>query len=686
MTTNKVYLENHFYGADNLFEGGTITVEQDAFIEATADNGLEVFDGPWKIKIDGYVESDLNGMAFYDPTGLIKNSSLTVGAEGTIVGTGTGFSGIATALALDVVNSGLIQGEQTGILYKGIFHSLSKTISITNNAGAEIRGSDYGIFLNDGYHDLILKNAGAIDAVWWGRGSTITNSGTIEELYEYSSVEAYNNKITNTGTISGSIGGGHGNDVVTNSGEIGTSVSLNNGNNTITNSGSIGTDIYTNEGNDTVTNKGSIGGDLHLGDGTNKLTNSGTIGGLLELGAGNDTIVNSGTIGGDVSMAGGINQLTNSGTIDGSVLWGIAANKLINSGTITGSILGDVLDDTYSNTKFIGGAVQLGDGKNTFTNGGTVEGQVTGGSGNDTLTNSKLIDNLVNLGAGNNKVTNSGAINGDLTTGTGNDVIKSTGSVEGYINSGSGDDQVTCGNDSDLIIDGTGNDIYKLGGGNDYIRWAASGKDLIDGGAGTFDQIGAEGLSGNIWVNLGTKAVTIAGHALAGSSAVVTSTANSATVKGIEAFFSGSGNDILAGSGANETLLGGYGSNTLYGGGGADNLYGQGDSDTFVYLSTKDSGNTKATRDTIQGFTGAGMAGGDVIDLSAIDADSKAAGNQAFHLLGGDVSFHNIAGEIRWVHELGDTIVQGDVNGDGKADFAIAVVGTVNFVDGDFSL
>ena len=102
-----------------------------------------------------------------------------------------------------------------------------------------------------------------------------------------------------------------------------------------------------------------------------------------------------------------------------------------------------------------------------------------------------------------------------------------------------------------------------------------------------------------------------------------------------------------------------------------------------------DSGNTKATRDTIRNFEGAGGSGGDKIILSNIDANTKTVDDDAFHLIGPDTKFSaTTPGELRWVHDLAAnlTIIQGDVNGDGKADFSIAVVGTVNFVDGDFSL
>jgi hypothetical protein len=784
----KVFEENTFsgaYGPDELDGTGTVTVEHDAYIFASGDNGIEFAGGPWKVKVDGYVQSNLNGMAFYDPTTVVGNSSIAVGTEGTIVNTGAGFSGISTGMALDVVNSGLIQGTDNGIKYAGIFHSTTKSISVTNNAGGEIRGSDYGIYLDDYNHNLVLKNAGIIDEVWWGGGSTIINSGTIEELYEYSGVDAYNNTLTNTGTIHQGFGGGHGADVVTNSGTIGGGLSLNNGNNTVTNKGTIdhiGIDgsIYAAEGNDTLTNTGTIDSFIKLGAGTNKVTNGGTIGGYLELGAGNDTVGNTGSIGGYVHLLEGTNTLTNGGTITGEVTGGAGNDTLTNSGSIAdlvnlgggnnkvtnsgslnymdlgtgndtvtntktissfvefdagtntlansgtiggdlyfgsgddkvtntgilattvlfadgkntltngGSIGGNVTfgkgDDTLTNTKGIGGAVDMGGGDNKLTNGGTIGGSITFGTGDDTFTNTKSIGN-VDLGDGDNTVTNSGTIS-SIWTGSGDDIIKNTGHISNVADFGAGDDKFTGGNFADFLQDGAGNDTYALGGGDDAVLWAANGNDTIDGAAG-FDSFDTGTfMTAATSINLDSKAVTVLGHNLAASSAVAG--ASVATLKNFEAVYGGSLIDVIAGSAGNDTLQGNQGNDILYGGKGADRLSGTQDSDIYVYLQPTDSGNTKATRDLIEDFEGAHTGGGDVIDLSAIDANTKTAAiNDDFHLIASiaNAQFDATPGGIRWVHDLAAslTIIQGDVNGDLKADFSIAVNGIVDFVSGDFS-
>ena len=131
--------------------------------------------------------------------------------------------------------------------------------------------------------------------------------------------------------------------------------------------------------------------------------------------------------------------------------------------------------------------------------------------------------------------------------------------------------------------------------------------------------------------------------------------------------FIGTGNDLnnqITGNVGNDTLIGGLGNDTLIGGAGAD---------PFVYLAQADSGITAATRDVIADF----ISGTDRIDLSGIDANSTAIGNDAFTFIatgafsGGAVG----AGQLRYGSVGGNTFIEGDVNGDGVADFQIQLTG-----------
>ena len=62
----------------------------------------------------------------------------------------------------------------------------------------------------------------------------------------------------------------------------------------------------------------------------------------------------------------------------------------------------------------------------------------------------------------------------------------------------------------------------------------------------------------------------------------------------------------------------------------------------------------RSLNDTVLAFEGAGVAGGDLIDLSGIDANTGVGGNQAF-------VFGGTAPAALWLEEIGsDTVVRGN--------------------------
>lgn len=134
------------------------------------------------------------------------------------------------------------------------------------------------------------------------------------------------------------------------------------------------------------------------------------------------------------------------------------------------------------------------------------------------------------------------------------------------------------------------------------------------------------------------------------------------TIKG------GDGNDMILGEGGNDALNGGAGDDTLRGGTGADKIIGGDGGDTFVFKAVSESTLNASRRDTISDFSG---YEGDVIDLTGIDAHTGAKGNQAFDFIGTS-DFSGTAGELRYELRNGtDALVQGDVDGDGTADFGL---------------
>ena len=127
----------------------------------------------------------------------------------------------------------------------------------------------------------------------------------------------------------------------------------------------------------------------------------------------------------------------------------------------------------------------------------------------------------------------------------------------------------------------------------------------------------------------------------------------------------------LGGNGFINTISGGAGNDTLTGGGGGDVLIGGGGVNVFVLAALSDSTVLASGRDRINGFS---ELAGDQIDLHLLDADTTTPGDQAFSL--GGAVFSGTAGELIQGAFGADTRIQGDVNGDKAADFAILLTGS----------
>jgi Ca2+-binding RTX toxin-like protein len=105
---------------------------------------------------------------------------------------------------------------------------------------------------------------------------------------------------------------------------------------------------------------------------------------------------------------------------------------------------------------------------------------------------------------------------------------------------------------------------------------------------------------------------------------------------GEDIILGGEGNDRLWGEAGDDRLYGESGDDVLNGGSGLDILNNGRGNDVFDYDALADSPGFEETsptviRDNIIGFDGRGALG-DRIDLSTIDANREAAGNQAFNL------------------------------------------------------
>lgn len=286
-----------------------------------------------------------------------------------------------------------------------------------------------------------------------------------------------------------------------------------------------------------------------------------------------------------------------------------------------------------------------------------------------------------------------------------------------------GDDLLDGGDGNDRLVGGTGNDLMFGGAGNDLMVVNVVG-DIANGGDGIdtvhfvtsvfanyVAQADVENFrSLNVFVNLTMNALDN----------IFTGGADQDLVNG------GDGNDIMYGLGAadpmngqggNDTLYGGDGNDQLSGGDGNDRIYGGNDrddisagsgddvvygeagddriiggagidimhggagADRFDFNSILETGSTLATSDRILDFN---RAQGDFIVLFGIDANTTVTGNDAFSFIG--TAAFSAAGQLRYEVANGRTVVSGDVNGDGVADFFIRLDGVQTLTSDVFTL
>ncbi|HXG79743.1 MAG TPA: hypothetical protein VNJ31_10460 [Methyloceanibacter sp.] len=638
--------------------------------------------GPWTVTVNG----SIFGATGIDlAAGIPALSTIAVGDGGEVGGVSV--AGILAASRANIsVNGSVISTESHGI---HIGANIAGVSTITVGAGGLVAGEDGNISSGD-------------SGIFAGSTVSIKNFGEIRGAAQFStgaaiSLGAGSDTVLNAGQIRNAVILGDGNNSLSNSGSIfgrdsgapGTSNSVRSGagSDTIVNSGTIERNIDTGAGNDSLINSGSIGGLVRLGAGDNKLVNSGLIGATISepsatAGAGNDTLINSqkvgkkvikGTILGEIDLGAGVNTVNNAGTIGSFIDSAGGIDTIVNSGTI-GSVN-------------LGGSNQSA---NTLINSGTIS-SFAGGGGTDIVTNFAKIVTKV----GNKKVVK-------IVDGTIQDTISLAG----------GDDVFNGGNKAETVNGFRGNDTVRLGGGNDtylteeaFSQQGSDGNDSADGGAGvdTFDASGAElALS----INLDTAAHDLSPFFAPGTGLTQGGTAREAStgdlsigtdaIANFENAKGGSGGDNIFGSaaanrlegnggadnlfgyGGNDVLIGGAGGDRVAGGLGKDFLWGgdgsgsgDGAIDHFGYTSLKDSGTTKATRDVIVDFED----NFDRIRLDPIDANStNAAGsNDAFSFIGVNAKFTGAAGQLRVYITASGWMVEGDVNGDKTADFAVEV-------------
>jgi predicted extracellular nuclease len=235
-----------------------------------------------------------------------------------------------------------------------------------------------------------------------------------------------------------------------------------------------------------------------------------------------------------------------------------------------------------------------------------------------------------------------------------------------------------------MIFGGQGNDNLTGGAGNDGFYFGPGGftsGDIVNGGGGTNDQIG---LDGDYTITLGGNfsnievIVLLPGPAATPNTFEITA-ADSLTASGQTMCIFGlqvttviqfngtaetDGNLRIYGGTNGDYLIGGGGNDWIFGGAGADNLTGGLGNDVFYYDDASQS--NQLVGDAIYDF-----ASGDKIDVSGIDAVAG-VGDDAFTYIGAGA--FTAAGQLR-VEDLGGAyLVQGDIDGDGNADFQLTFI------------
>lgn len=260
---------------------------------------------------------------------------------------------------------------------------------------------------------------------------------------------------------------------------------------------------------------------------------------------------------------------------------------------------------------------------------------------------------------------------GATSTLAGTSLVLGATTVVEHAIAGDGDDRLA-GNDADnLLIGGRGNDTLTGGAGRDTLigdrgndsYWVTADDTVIEGAGGGIDTVYASfGFDLRLFPHVENLTLLDSPPATKQSSATLAGNAANNVLTGNAA------ENRLFGFGGKDTLHGGAAGDVLAGGAKRDVLIGGDGADIFQFGARIESKAGKG-RDVILDFE----QGADVIDLSAIDT-GKTPGDQAFTWIG-SAKFSGARGELHYLRKGGFVLVEGDGNGDGRADFQLAVHG-----------
>ncbi len=399
-------------------------------------------------------------------------------------------------------------------------------------------------------------------------------------------------------------------------------------------------------------------------------------------------------LGGNDSVDGGTgDDFIDGGAGDDTLIGGDGADYL-RGGSGSDAMLGGLGNDTYVVTDAGDTADETGgDGTDlvissqTFTLGAGLENLTLAAPGGAINGTGNSLDNVILGNSFANTLT--GLDGADTLTGDGGNDILDGGDGNDSLDGGSQNDQLSGGAGTDTLVGGIGNDTLDGGTGADAMTGGAGNDSyVVDDAGDTVTEAaagGTDGVSASIGYTLGSNVenLTLTGSADidgTGNSLKNTLTGNSGanvlhgggdvdTISGL------GGVDSLFGDNGNDVLDAGDGDDFLYGGNGSDRLTGGTGADTFAFTDLDihrfSAGAGLVEKDTIVDLS---FAANDRIDLSGIDANVIAGGDQAFTFA---AKFTGVAGQAVLKFSGGITTLSLDVDGDGRADFVVAINGDV---------